>query len=203
MALFHIVGGKLPNLAQRHVNSHESALLPRIDKEFGALRPHTENKTLADVETIEKSLCNLMSGTTICDILHAQSRAELQVFRLLDFEIVNTDPLPCSNDDYRVAPPPDDTHLAAHPAAGIVNRSQRARELGAQSSSVAEPIWLGFWWSMDYARVGSTKPHDRRQFRFSRLFQTSWRSASSHGAQCVAQSRADASTSHLELPHDL
>jgi hypothetical protein len=162
MAQLYVLGGKQRKLTlkqEEEWNLYESALILKVDTETGAVRVCVEYKTPAAARAHKDSSSIFKSGTFVGDILYACTNTEVLVFKPPDFQIVNYVSLPCFNDVHHVTPSRDGTLLAVSTGLDMVVRFTPKGEVIEEWSTLEEPPWQRFSQSVDYRKVGSTKPH--------------------------------------------
>jgi hypothetical protein len=162
MAQLYVLGGKQRKLTlkqEEEWNLYESALILKIDTESGAVRVCVEYKTPAAARAQKDSSSIFKSGTLVGDLLYACTNTEVIVFKLPDFQIVSYISLSCFNDVHHVTPSRDGTLLVVCTGLDLVVRLTPKGEVIEEWSTLAEPPWQQFSRSVDYRKVGSTKPH--------------------------------------------
>jgi hypothetical protein len=162
MAQLYVLGGKQRKLAlkqEEEWNLYESALILKVDTESGEVRVCVEYKTPAAARAHKESSSIFKSGTLVGDILYACTNTEVLAFKLPAFEIVNYISLPCFNDVHHVTPSRNGTLLVVSTGLDMVVRLTPKGDVIEEWSSLAEPPWTQFSRSVDYRKIGSTKPH--------------------------------------------
>lgn len=162
MAQLYVLGGKQRKLTlkqEEEWNLYESALILKVDTESGAVRVCVEFQTSEDARAREDSSSIFKSGALVGDILYACTNTEVLFFKLPDFRIVNYVSLPCFNDVHHVTPSRDGTLLVVSTGLDMVVRMTPNGEVIEEWCVLAEPPWQRFSRSVDYRKIGTTKPH--------------------------------------------
>lgn len=205
MAQLYVLGGKQRKLTlkqEEEWNLYESALILKVDTESGVIRTCVEYKTPPEARAHKDSSSIFKSGALVGDILYACTNTEVLVFKLPDFEMVNYVSLPCFNDVHHVTPSQDGNLLVVSTGLDMVFRMTPYGEIVDEWCVLAEQPWQRFSRSVDYRRIGSTKPHQSHpNFTFETSTQVWATRFLQRDAVCLTEPSRRINI-EIERPHD-
>lgn len=93
------------------------------------------------------------------ELLYTCTETEVIIFRIPEFEQIAYVSLPCFNDLHFVRPTPDGTLLVVVTGLDMVMEMTWSGEVIREWDVLGNPLWERFSRSVDYRKVGCTKPH--------------------------------------------
>lgn len=165
MAKLYILGGRERGVELRERTEkhdwclYKTALILEVDTETGAVQTCLEYESPREVRAGDRPAGNFHAGALVGDTLYACTTTEVLIYRLPGFRQIGYISLPCFNDVHHVTPSLDGNLLVVTTGLDMVVKITPQGETISEWSVIGEPPWTRFSSSIDYRKVGSTKPH--------------------------------------------
>lgn len=162
MSRLYVLGARQKKrrlLTEDEWNLYEAALILELDADTGKVWPRVEYQTPANARASDNASHVFKAGTISNRALYACTSTEVLIFDLPKFEQAGYVSLPCFNDLHHVTPSADGNLLVASTGLDMVVKCTPGGALLKVWQVLNEGPWSRFSQTVDYRKVGSTKPH--------------------------------------------
>jgi hypothetical protein len=138
---------------------YKTALILEVDPVTGEVRTCVEYESPREVRAGDRPAGNFHTGALVGNTLYTCTTTEVLIYHLPEFRQIGYISLPCFNDVHHVTPSSDGNLLVVTTGLDMVVKITPQGETLEEWSVIGEPPWTRFSRSIDYRKVGSTKPH--------------------------------------------
>ena len=160
----YVIGGRqrIPRSirhGQQNWQGYDRGMVVGVDTKTGTAQALLEYETPPQARAEDEGAISFQAGTREGDRLYVCTETEVLVYGLPRFERLGYVSLPWFNDVHHVRPTPDGALLVASAGLELVLEVTLDGEVRRMWNVLGEDPWERFDASLDYRKVGSTKPH--------------------------------------------
>ena len=160
----YVIGGRqrIPRSirhGQQNWQGYDRGMVVGVDTKTGAAQALLEYETPPQARAEDDGAISFQAGTRDGDRLYVCTETEVLVYGLPRFELLGYVSLPWFNDVHHVRPTPDGALLVASAGLELVLEVTLDGDVRRMWNVLGEDPWERFDASLDYRKVGSTKPH--------------------------------------------
>jgi hypothetical protein len=160
----YVIGGRqrVPRSirhGQQNWQGYDRGLVVGVDTSTQTAQARLEYETPPQARADDDGAISFQAGTREGDRLYVCTETEVLVYGLPRFELLGYVSLPWFNDVHHVRPTPDGALLVASAGLELVLEVTLDGEVRRMWNVLGEDPWERFDRSLDYRKLGSTKPH--------------------------------------------